>query len=62
MTTQPAATPHVPDAAAEALPTSTAAGGPFLVAAMGFAAFLMPAGLFKRCERESLHAGLASWR
>ena len=40
---------------------ATAAGGPFLVAAMGFAAFLMAAGLL-RCGPESLHAGLASWR
>ena len=40
---------------------ATAAGGPFLVAAMGFAAFLMAAGLLT-LRTESLHAGLASSR
>ena len=40
---------------------ATAAGGPFLVAAMGFAAFLMAVGLLT-LQTESLRAGLASWR
>ena len=39
---------------------ATAAGGPFLVAAMGFAAFLMAAGLLT-LRRESFRAGLESW-
>ena len=39
---------------------ATAAGGPFLVAAMGFAAFLLAAGVLTL--RTSVHAGLESWR